>query len=237
MNVVAKNGLDRKVVCILTQTRVDDTQPEDELPVSAIGPWYDRNRAEQFRQTRGWRMIEEVGRGYRRGVPAYLPVQILEIDIIRTMVAGGNIVIAGGGGGVPVVRAENGELHGIEAVIETEQLACLMAKELAAKTMLSVIENDQKFTRAGYGTEVKTHLSSKNLAEILVQDSLPSKSVGRILRAAHDFLAGGGEKVIITTLRNLPQTLEMKSGLWIMDTQDPLLEVERKASQTHQTNS
>jgi carbamate kinase len=215
MNVLSQRHIQRQVMCVLTQTLVDTSQPSEGVPLSAIGPWFDRDKAEQYRHTRGWTMIEDPGRGYRRAVPSYPAQEILEIEGIQQLVEQGKIVIAGGGGGIPIVRNQHGGYDGIEAVVETEQIACLMAQKLNAKVLLSVIERDNKFILSGLSTEVRTHLSLTELDQILAQEPVRSKSVQRILRAASVFLHSGGQQVVVTTLRKLADTVNNQSGLWI----------------------
>jgi carbamate kinase len=215
MNVLSSHAIQRRVMCVLTQTLVDTSQPSEGVPVSAIGPWFDRDKAEQYRQTRGWTMIEDPGRGYRRAVPAYPAKEILEIEGVQQLVDDNNIVLAGGGGGIPVVRNESGEYNGIEAVIETEQIACLMAQQLHARVLLSVIERDNKFILSGLSTEIRSRLSVEELDDIISQEAYRSKSVQRLLQAASKFLHTGGEQVVVTTLRKLGDTLRKESGLWI----------------------
>lgn len=215
MNVLASHGIQRRVMCVLTQTLVDTSLPSEGVPVSAIGPWFDRDKAEQYRQTRGWTMIEDPGRGYRRAVPAYPAKEILEIEGVQHLVDDNSIVIAGGGGGIPVVRNESGEYNGIEAVIETEQIACLMAQQLNARVLLSVIERDNKFILSGLSTEIRSRLSVEELDDIITQEAFRSKSVQRLLQAASKFLHNEGEQVVVTTLRKLNDTLRQESGLWI----------------------
>ena len=215
INVLSRHGIQRRVMCVLTQTLVDTSQPSEGVRVSAIGPWFDRDKAEQYRQTRGWTMIEDPGRGYRRAVPAYPAKEILEIEGVQHLVDDNNIVIAGGGGGIPVVRNESGEYNGIEAVIETEQIACLMAQQLNARVLLSVIERDNKFILSGLTTEICSRLSVEELDDIISQEAFRSKSVQRLLQAASKFLHTGGEQVVVTTLRKLDDTLRKESGLWI----------------------
>jgi carbamate kinase len=215
MNALSNQAIQRRVLCVLTQTLVDTSRPSEEVPVSAIGPWFDRDKAEQYRQTRGWMMIEEPGRGYRRAIPAYPAKEILEIEGIHSLVADNNIVISGGGGGIPVVRNEAGEYTGIEAVIETEQIAYLMAQQLDARVLLSIIERDNKFILSGLSTEARTRLSVDKLNDIIAGEAFRSKSVLRLLQMASKFLHNGGEQVIVTTLRKLGETLHNESGLWI----------------------
>jgi carbamate kinase len=215
INVLHQQQQDRHVMCVLTQTRVDTGASNGSAPLKAIGPWFDRDKAEQYRQTRNWMMIEEPGRGYRRAVPSLPALEIVEIEGIRQLVEAGNIVIAGGGGGIPVARGEQGNLDGVEAVVETERVAILMAQQLQANVLLMVIDTDKKFILSGFSTERPSHLSLEAIDDILQQDTLSSSTVYRQLQAASEFLHQGGEQVIITTLRRLPETLSQRGGLRI----------------------
>lgn len=215
INTLRQQQRDRRVMCVLTQTLVDIVPAAHSAPLKAIGPWFDRDKAEQYRQTRSWVMVEDPGRGYRRAVPALPALEILEINGIRQLVESGTVVIAGGGGGIPVARNEQGELAGVEAVVETEQVAGLMAQQLKADLLIMVIATDKKFILSGLSTERPNHLSLAALDEILKQDTLTSSSVYRQLQAASHFLHHGGEQVIITTLRRLPETLTEQGGLRI----------------------
>jgi carbamate kinase len=215
MNTLNRNGVKRHVMNVITQTLVDGNLPLDSVPMKAIGPWFDRDKADLYRQTRGWKMVEEPGRGYRRAVPSFPAKEILEIDSMQQLIESGDILIAGGGGGIPVVRNEHGELEGIEAVVETEQVACLFAQHLKANILLMVIENDTKFILSGLSTETASHLELAELDSILNRENLQSSSVLSKLKAASQFLHNGGEQVIITTLRKLPDTLAEHNGLRI----------------------
>ncbi len=213
-NSLRRSGKRRRVMSVVTQTLVN-TPPSGERQLRAIGPWYDRDKAEQYRQARGWTMIEEPGRGYRRAVPSLPPLEILEFEGIQQLVESGAIVIAAGGGGIPVVETANGDYEGIEAVVDTEQVACLVGRKLNAQMILSVVENDKKFVLSGFSAETKSHLSLEELDGILEHEKISSTTVFNKLKAASEFLHHGGRQVIITTLRKLPQTMANQSGLYI----------------------
>jgi len=216
MNIFRGLEQQRRVMCVITQALVDTSDPKDNVQLSAIGPWLDRDKAEQYRQTRGWKIAEEPGRGYRRAVPRLNAIEILEIEGIRKLVETGYIVIGGGGGGVPVAYNDQGELEGIEAVVETEQLACIMAQQLQANALLMIVESDDKFLLSGLSIENLGYWSLEELDTFISvrMESINSRSVQRKLRAASKFLHNGGEQVIVTTLRKLTETLLNKSGLW-----------------------
>jgi carbamate kinase len=214
MNVLDSHQIERRVLSIFTQTLVE---PEnlDEAPLKAIGPWFDRDKADQYRQTRAWKIVEEPGRGYRRGVPSLKPKEILEMGGIQNLVDAGTIVIAAGGGGIPVMRNAQGQLEGIEVVIETEQVASMAAQKLKANILVMVIDRDDKFLLSGLTTSGLNFLSLEELNQVLVKDSIRSTTVQRALRAAAEFLSSGGEQVMITSLQHLPDYLESGRGLRI----------------------
>ena len=224
MNVLQKNGHRRRVMSVLTQTVVDSRDPLFHQPTKPIGPRFDRDKAEQHRQARGWHMVEEPGLGYRRAVPAPPPLEIVEIEDIKRLVESGTIVITAGGGGIPVIRTEDGRLEGVEAVVDTDQVVCMLASKLQAKEMLMIVEKDDKFLLSRLSVEKKKHLSLQEVEEILAGNTLSSNMVRAKLEAAAKFLSSGGEQVIITTLRKLPSTLAKESGLQIGEA-SPTLEL------------
>ncbi len=224
MNTLNRKQSKRNVFSMITQARVDTKNMHPKTLMRAIGPWFDREKAELYRQTRNWMIAEEPGRGYRRAVPTLPPVEILEIDGIRRLVEDGSVIIAGGGGGIPVMRNPSGDLEGIEVVVETEQLACMMALELQAKTLLMVVERDDKFLLSGLSAEGTLHWSKEELDDF-IQQRMPyinSRSVQSKLKAAADFLHKGGKQVVVTTLRKLPDALANQNGLWF-GSHEPLL--------------
>ncbi len=211
-NSLRAHGLQRRVTSIVTQTLVE-ADLSALPPMKTIGPSFDREKAEQFRQARGWTMLEEAGRGYRRGVPSFAPKEILEMETIKQLVAAEEIVIAGGGGGIPVIQNARGDYEGIEAVVSTEQVAHIFAKELRANVMLMVIEADEKFILSGLTTEGASYLALHDLRTILEREKAPSASVVEKLQTAYQFLSEGGEQVVITTLRKLPEVFRSHNGL------------------------
>ena len=229
MNLMSERGARRNVIAIVTQTMVKNTP--DQRDMKTIGPWYDRDKAETYRQARGWTLLEEPGRGYRRAVPSLPPVEILEIEGIRQLVETGSVVIAAGGGGIPIIRNSQGKLEGIEAVVQTEDVACIMSQQLQAKILLMVIEADDKFNMSRLSTENLNHLSLEELDNFIEQEPISSSSVRAKLTAASRFLHSGGEQVVVTTLRKLSQTLDKQNGLRI-GSLDPSVEMFRIAGLT-----
>ncbi len=214
-NVLVEHQMQRPVISIVTQTVVDAEDPLFHQATKAIGPYFDRDKAEQHRQNRGWHMLLEPGRGYQRAVSAPTPLEIVEMESIKQLVASGVIVVAGGGGGIPVVRSADGSLQGVEAVVDTDRVSCMMAGQLHAPVLLMIIDRDEKFAMMGLTTEQHTCLATPELEALLRQDAFTSQMVKSKLEAAADFLHGDGQQVIITTLRRAPAALQGKAGLHI----------------------
>jgi len=213
-NTLSQHNIDRRVVCVLTQTLVESGNL-DQAPLKAIGPWFDRDKAEQYRQARKWKIVEEPGRGYRRGVPSLPPLEIFEMAEIKSLVDAGNIVIAAGGGGIPVSRNPQGILEGIEAVIDTEQVARMVAQEVMANILLMIVDRDDKFIRSGLVMDSLNLISLSELDDILRKETFKSGTVQGALRSASEFLHSGGEQVMISSLANLTRNLANKRGLRI----------------------
>jgi carbamate kinase len=221
-NVLVENRLNRPVMSIITQTIVNAEDPLFNQPTKAIGPFFDKDKAEQHRQNRGWHMLLEPGRGYRRAVSAPVPLEIVEMEGIKQLVESGTIVVAGGGGGIPVVRTNDGRLQGVEAVVDTDRVGCMMARQLHASLLLMIIDRNDKFALMGLNTEQQHHLSLEELDSLLSRETFVSQMVEGKLRAAASCLRHGGKQVIITTLRKLPATLAGQAGLHIRGENSPI---------------
>jgi carbamate kinase len=224
MNELRKNETSRHVMSVLAQTVVNSDSEFFQKYDKSIGPWMDYERAEQRRQLYDWQIVEESGYGFRRAVPSPPPIEILEIEGIKQLINSGTIVITAGGGGIPVIVNNNGFLEGVEAVVDTDQVASILAHELGAKVMLIVIDHDSGFLSSGIGTQNYQPLSQRDLGELLSSDKIQSGFVLRKLSSAIQFLENGGEQVIITTLNKLSSAITKDSGLWI-ETENPTFEL------------
>ena len=125
------------------------------------------------------------------------------------------IVIAAGGGGVPVMVDEKGLLVGVEAVVDTDRVACMLAHQINAKILLMIVEDDIQFVHAGININDYSSITGEELGAKLNNTDIGSNMVFRKLKSAHDHIQHGGSQVIITTLEKLKQTLNKESGLWI----------------------
>jgi carbamate kinase len=210
---LAGADLGRQVTSIVTQVRVD---PDDRAlwrPTKPIGPFYPRFRAQALRRQGRWPMIEDSGRGHRRVVPSPLPVEVLEVDAIRALLARGHLVIAAGGGGIPVMREDGGEWSGVEAVIDKDYTASLLARELGASLLVILTDVDQVFS--DYGTPAQRPLARLDLAEarrLLRAGQFPPGSMGPKVEACVGFLGQGGREALITSTRCLERALAGRAG-------------------------
>ncbi len=214
INVIREKQLHRQVMCIFTQTLVE-TNKQEQTTLTAIGPWFDREKADQYSQTRNWQIVEEPGKGYRRGVPSLRPQRILEINGIRKLVNDGDIVIAAGGGGIPVVQNADNQFEGTEVVIETEMAACMVAQQINANILVMVVDREDKYILSGLMREKINTMTLSQLDALLSDGAISSNTVLRSLRAASEFLHSGGEQVQIASLENLSRLIAGERGLWI----------------------
>ena len=135
-NALREELLDRGIVkgvsTVLTQVEVDPSDPPFQHPTKPIGSFMSREDAEKMVAERGYDVVEDAGRGYRRVVASPKPVSIVEIDSIRDMVEAGLVVVACGGGGIPVFRSQGHHLKGAAAVIDKDFASCVLAQQLDA---------------------------------------------------------------------------------------------------------
>ena len=203
------------VAVVLTRVAVKRSDAAFSAPSKPIGPFYHKETAEQKRSELGWDIIEDAARGYRRVVPSPLPVEIMEIEVIRRCVADNIIVIATGGGGIPVVF-ENGDVTGVEAVIDKDRSSALLAGELGMNRL--VISTDVEFVYINYkkhNQEAIRDMSVVDATKFLAWGEFLGGSMGPKIEAAIEFLKRGGEEVIITDPAHLLAGLKGDSGTHI----------------------
>ena len=129
-------GIDKGVATVLTQVEVDPTDPAFQNPTKPIGAFMTKEEAERLKLERGYNVIEDAGRGYRRVVASPRPKAIVEIQSIRDMVSAGLVVVACGGGGIPVYKTEGHHLKGAAAVIDKDFASCVLAQQVEADTLI-----------------------------------------------------------------------------------------------------
>jgi len=212
-NRLRKMGIDVPVVTVVTQVVVDADDPAFQSPTKPIGPFYDEDRARRYKREQGWSIVEDAGRGWRRVVASPIPREIVELEAIRHLLQAGFVVVGVGGGGIPVVRDERGDLHGVEAVIDKDYASSLLAADLAADLFL--ISTSVERVYLNYGTPDQTplqHMTVAQAKEYLEQGHFPPGSMGPKITAVIDFLERGGEEALITSPGNLARALRGDTG-------------------------
>jgi carbamate kinase len=214
-NVLAENGLDKTVATVLTQVVVDADDPAFGAPSKPVGPFYTEERAKDL-ETKGWAVVEDAGRGYRRVVPSPIPREIVEIGAIRTLLEAGVLVIAAGGGGIPV-RKDKGHLRGVEAVVDKDYASSLLARKLGVEMFLIGTGVEQVFINFGKPNQEPLSTISVEEAEGHLEDGhFPEGSMGPKIRAAIDYLKAGGGEVIITDISAVGRALAGETGTRIV---------------------
>jgi len=180
---------DRVVVALVTHTEVDPADPAFQHPTKFIGQTCTRPQAEQLTRERGWTMAQD-GDDWRRVVPSPRPRAVLEAPTVRSLVAAGTVVVCAGGGGIPVTRNPNtGLLHGVEAVVDKDRTAALLAGQLDADALLILTDVTHVF--AHYGTRHAHALPAATPAELRALD-LPEGSMRPKAEAAATFVEHTG---------------------------------------------
>ena len=201
------------VVTVVTQVVVDSNDPAFRNPTKPIGPFYDEDRARHYQREQDWAIIEDAGRGWRRVVPSPIPKEIVELEAIRTLLAAGFVVVGVGGGGIPVVRDEQGDLHGVEAVIDKDYASGLLATGLEADLFLISTAVEKVYLNYGKPDQKPLdHLTVAEVREYLDQGHFPPGSMGPKMRAVVQFLERGGQEVLITSPENLARALRGETG-------------------------
>jgi carbamate kinase len=218
-NELRKSSVDKEVATLITQVVVDREDPAFDNPSKPIGPFYSQYRASMLRRQKNWKMIEDAGRGYRKVVPSPKPIDVVPKYVIRDLVHAGKIVIAAGGGGIPVIINGNGLFQGVEAVIDKDYAASLIARE--AKAEMFIILTNVSRVYLNYEKPDKMPISVMTVEEAreyLAQGQFPPGSMGPKIEAAIEYIQNGGEKVLITSASHLKAALINRSGTKITAT-------------------
>jgi carbamate kinase len=216
LNEFHKMGISKKIVAVVTKTIVNRDDPSFRHPTKPIGSFMSEEEALSRRGEFGWHTLEDAGRGFRRVVPSPVPREIIELDVIKSLVENGHIVIAVGGGGVPVIRNEQGGFKGVEAVIDKDLGSSLLARNLGADTFIISTAVDAAYLN--FGEENQRPIARATLSQIkerMAEGHFRPGSMLPKIEAVIEFLEGGGEKAIITSPENLLKAVRGEVGTTI----------------------
>jgi carbamate kinase len=201
------NVLESPVVALLTQTIVDSKDPAFESPTKFVGRGYSKDEASRIGEGK-W-VLRQDGELWRRVVASPEPIEVVEISIIKDLVSKGNIVVCAGGGGIPVARDRRGHLDGVEAVIDKDLAAALIARDVAADVLLLL--TDVPAVLADYGLPTEHPIDNATVAELRAK-SFPAGSMGPKVEAACRFVAATGKRACIGSFDDAPGLLEGSVG-------------------------
>ncbi len=216
-NRLRAEKINRPVVTIITQMVVEENDPAVHNPTKFIGQFYSETEARDFIDTRGWQMKRDNGRGWRRVVPSPVPLHAVEAETIKKLVREGAIVIAGGGGGIPVYIDANGNYEGVDAVIDKDLASAVIAREIEADILAILTPVDKVAIDFGRPNQKDLDVITVSQAKQYYKEGhFPLGSMGPKIEAAIQFLEGGGEMVVISSLANARQAVHGQAGTRIV---------------------
>ena len=217
--VLRHRGINKNVVTIVTQVVVDKDDPKFKAPSKPIGPFYTEEEAKAIAEEKGYTMKEDAGRGWRRVVASPLPVEIVELDAVKTLNDAGFVVVTVGGGGIPVVRNDAGDLEGVAAVIDKDLASEKLARDMDADALviLTAVEKvsinfkkpDQKDLDRMSAAEAKQYIKEGHFA--------PGSMLPKIEAALNFVESKPGRIVILTSLDKAVDAIEGRAGTTITE--------------------
>ena len=214
-NELRKRGLNKPVATVVTQVVVDKNDPAFKNPTKPVGSFYTKEEADKM-IAKGFQFKEDSGRGYRRVVPSPRPVDIVEIESIKSLIEAGNIIIAGGGGGIPVIK-EADDLVGVPAVIDKDFTTAKLAELVDADSLIILTAVEKVAIRFGRADqEWLSELTVETAEKYMNDKEFAEGSMLPKVKAALAFAnSKAGRKAMITSLEKAAEGLEGKTGTWI----------------------
>jgi carbamate kinase len=212
-NAFRRRGVRREAVAVVTQTVVDRKDPAFANPTKPIGSHMEMARAKELAAKYDWTVRDDAGRGWRRVVPSPKPQAIVETEVIRSLAREGYVVVACGGGGIPVIEDDNGELQGVEAVIDKDFASSLLARSLGADAL--VLPTGVEKVAINFKKSTQRWLDRMTLAEARrhqADDQFDAGSMGPKVAALVDFVESGGRLGLITDPPNVTRALRGETG-------------------------
>jgi carbamate kinase len=216
-NIFLKSKIKKNAVAVVTQTIVDRNDKAFQNPTKPIGSFMAEASAKERAEKDKWTVVEDAGRGWRRVVASPIPKRIVEADAIQNLIKAGFVVVAVGGGGIPVVEQENGDLVGVEAVIDKDFGSSVLANMINAdlfvistaveKVAINFNKPDQKWLDKMTVAEAKEYMAAGHFAK---GSMLPK------IQAILNFLEHGGKQALITNPENISRALKGETGTWIV---------------------
>ncbi|KAH0787649.1 Carbamate kinase [Histomonas meleagridis] len=213
---IKKEGLNKKSVSIVTQSYVDPNDPAFQKPTKPIGQFYTEEKAKQMQKEKGYTMMEDAGRGWRIVVPSPVPVSFVEQDAIKCLVNNGFIVICSGGGGIPVID-DNGHTKGVEAVIDKDLGASVLAEVTESEAFMILTDVQEAMINFRKpDQQALRDVTVAQMKEYIAQGQFYSGSMLPKVQACIRFVERTGKPAIITSLDHALQALRGECGTKIL---------------------
>ena len=213
---LSKNKISKNATTIVTQVEVSKEDPAFQNPTKPIGPFYSEDEAQKVAEEKGYTVKEDSGRGWRRVVPSPKPIHILEAEAIINLMKTGAIVVAAGGGGIPVIKSGENSFEGIDAVIDKDFAAELLAEKINADTLLILTGVDNAMINFGKENQQALGVISVEEAQKYINgEQFGAGSMLPKVQASLKF-AQTGKKAIITSLENAQDAILKNLGTIII---------------------
>jgi len=217
-NELHRRKIDTPVATVVTQVLVDRDDPAFKHPTKPIGSFMEESEARRREKEVQWSVVEDAGRGWRRVVASPLPMEVVELEAVRTLLEAGMVVITVGGGGIPVIDVGSREYRGTAAVIDKDYASSLLARLLHAdlflistaveKVAIHFGEPEQKWLDRMTLSEAKAYLAE---GIHFAKGSMAPK-----IQAIIWYLENGGKQALITNPENIGRALKGETGTWIV---------------------
>lgn len=217
-NELIARGIHKPVATVVTQVKVDKNDKAFQNPTKPIGGFMEEAEAKKRKAEMGWNIVEDSGRGWRRVVASPIPIEVVEIESVRALIAAGVVVITVGGGGIPVVDDGEGGCIGTAAVIDKDYASSLLARLINAD--LFVISTAVEKIAINFGKPDQKWLDRMTLAEAkayLAEGTHFAKgSMAPKIQAIINYLEAGGKEALVTNPENIGRALRGETGTRIV---------------------
>lgn len=212
-NELRKRGMDKNVATVLTQVLVDENDEAFQNPTKPIGSFMSKEESEKIAAEKGYIFVEDAGRGYRRVVASPIPKEIVELDVVNSLIENDNIVITVGGGGIPVIEKEE-KLEGIPAVIDKDRSSALLASELKADMLVILTAVDQVMINFGKeNEEAIKEMTIDQAKQYIKEEQFAKGSMLPKVEACIEYVENSENGVaLITSLEKAAEALKGQTG-------------------------
>ena len=209
--------LDREVVTLVTQVRIDENDSAISNPTKFIGKTYSEKTAKSYANNLGWDIAEQNPGEWRRVVPSPLPHYVMHGKSIKALVDRGTIVLAAGGGGIPVYNDKNYRLKGLDAVIDKDLTAAKLGRVIRAQELWIITDIDYVYLRfKKEGQKAISQMTTLEAEKYLNDGEFKKGSMAPKIKAALYFLKHYGEKVVITSIPSIKDAINGNAGTKII---------------------